>query len=207
MQSTEGARLVVYDRTAPGLSAAWWAGTHLYRGLGRVSRTFGAASWQEALDWLAGVMPDRPIAEVQLWAHGKWGDARIGGELLDERALLSQSPLSSGLGVLSRRFVADGLFWFRTCETFGADRGQRFARAFGDRMGVRVAGHTFVIAVWQSGLHALDPGARASWDPREGLVEGSAARPIRAAASMPGAPNTITCFSGRIPPEFVDHST
>jgi hypothetical protein len=97
--------------------------------------------------------------------------------------------------------------WFRTCETFGADRGQRFACALGDRMGVRVAGHTFVIGVWQSGLHALDPGARPSWDPREGLVEGNAARPIRAAPSMPGAPNTITCFSGSIPESFVDHST
>jgi hypothetical protein len=198
---------VIYDRTAAGLASAWWAGTRLYRALGRVSHTRGVASFADALDWLVHVEPDRAIAEVQLWSHGKWGDARLGSELFDERALLAGSALSTGLSELRARLAPEALLWFRTCETFGAERGQRFARALSDRMGARVAGHTFVIAVWQSGLHALAPGARPSWDPREGLAEGSPSRPIRALASSPSRPNTISCFDGRIPEAYVDYST
>lgn len=200
----QGLRCVIYDRTCRGrsglgLSTAWWAGSWLYRALGQAGPSFGAASWDEALDWLGSVSAPAPIAEVQFWGHGKWGDARIGAELLDERALLRESSLAARLQRVRARLAPDALWWFRTCETFGALRGQRFARAFGDLMGCSGAGHTYVIAVWQSGLHALAPGTAADWDPSEGLAEGTPARPERALPSAPGAPNTITCFEGRIP--------
>ena len=193
-------RVVIYDRTAGGLSAAWWAGTGLYRALGRVGATHGAASWLEALDFLA--RSREPIEEVQLWAHGKWGDARLGDTLLSERSLVRASELRPALGELRARLAPNALFWFRTCETFGAERGLSFARAFADFMGCRAAGHTYVIAVWQSGLHALEPGEVPSWDPAEGLREGTPKAPERALHSMPGAPNTITCFDGSIPEAF-----
>jgi hypothetical protein len=89
--------------------------------------------------------------------------------------------------------------WFRTCETFGAARGIAFAEGLAHLLGARVAGHTHEIALYQSGLHGLAPGARASWPRDEGLAEGTADAPVRAHASSPAAPNTITFMTGRVP--------
>jgi hypothetical protein len=201
--------LVVYDRTCRGraglgLADAWWAGALLYRALGRVRTGYAARSVADALDWLGRVEPGAPITGVQIWSHGKWGNARIGDELLDERALLRGSVLAPRLASLRARLLPGALFWLRTCESFGAVRGLSFASALGDFMGCRVAGHSYVIGVWQSGLHALEPGARPSWDPAEGIAEGSPQRPIRALPSSPAAPNTISCLEARIPDRFFD---
>lgn len=92
------------------------------------------------------------------------------------------------------------LWWFRTCETLGASCGQAFARAWADFLGCRVAGHTHVIGFYQSGLHSLRPGEKPTWSADEGIIEGDAARPLRAAESRRGIPNTITCLGGRPPP-------
>ena len=87
-------RLVIYDRTCvsgypwPGLSRYWGAGARLYRGLGRVDGGRAVQSWADALDWLVECEPGRAIAEVQFWGHGKWGEARIGAEVLNLRTLL-----------------------------------------------------------------------------------------------------------------------
>src|SRR5262245_15767969 len=65
-------RLVIFDRTQlrrpVGLTTAWSAGVRLYRALGRIDGSFGAASWAEALDWVLG--QDGPVAELQFWGHG-----------------------------------------------------------------------------------------------------------------------------------------
>lgn len=198
-------RLLVYDRTCfgrfglPGLSTAWWAGARLYRGRGLLDDFLGAASWSEALDYLAEHRAEHPLAEVQFWGHGKWGDARIAADVLDERALLRSHPLHAKLARVRQRLTPGALWWFRTCETFGAERGQHFARAFADFLGARTASHTFVIGYWQSGLHALDPGKAPDWSPEEGLIEGSARSPVRAAWSAPGQTNTISCLQGKLP--------
>jgi hypothetical protein len=198
-------RLLIYDRTCdgrhglPGLSAAWRGGALLYRARGLLDGVCAAASWQEAFGFLHEQSAERAISEVQFWGHGKWGDARIGSEVLDERALLRSHPLYAALGSLRSRLAPDALWWFRTCETFGADRGQRFARVWADFLGSRAAGHTYVIGFWQSGLHLLAPGARPDWSPDEGLMQGSAAVPERARWSLPAEPNTITCLRGTLP--------
>jgi hypothetical protein len=200
-------RLVVYDRTCrgrralPGLSAAWAAGTRLYGALGRVDAWYGASSWREALDWLADVEPGRAIAEVQFWGHGRWGRALVAQEALDEAALAPHHPLGERLRRVRARLVPGGeaLWWFRTCETFGGAEGQRFARAFSRLLGCRAAGHTHVIGVVQSGLHTIAPGEEPGWAVDEGL------RPDRSGAALRSrlaAPNTITCFHGRIPAGF-----
>ena len=201
-------RLLVYDRTCRGtgphlgLSHAWSSGALLYRALDRLDAAHGASSWQEALDWLAGVEPAQRIGEVQFWGHGKWGDVRIADEALDLAALDAQHPLYERLCAIRARSSDSLLWWFRTCETFGALRGQEFARAWANFFRCRVAGHTFVIGYFQSGLHSLRAGERPGWDPEEGLVSGTAIRPERAAPSTPFAPNTITCFAGRVPSGF-----
>jgi hypothetical protein len=201
-------RLLIFDRTCrgprllPGLSHAWGAGQHLYRGLGRLDAGFGAASWDQALGWLADQGGDAPIAEVQFWGHGNWGNVRLAGEILDRTALAPGHRLQPALARVRARMLPgeQGLWWFRTCETFGTTAGHDFARAWTRYFGCRAAGHTHVIGFWQSGLHALLPGAEPHWSVAEGLRPGAAA--TLAASSRPGAPNTITCLHGRVPDGF-----
>lgn len=201
-----GLRLMVYDATQggrgplPGLTASWWAGAHLYRALGRLDAWHPAETWADALGWLARVRPDRPIAEIQFWGHGHWGSARVAGEVLDRAALMPAHPHRRRLEAIRARLVpGDGLWWFRTCETFGARAGHDLARAWADFFGARAAGHTFVIGPWQSGLHSLAPGAVPDWPADEGLVAGTPGAPVKAAWSRPGAPHTVTCLAGRVP--------
>ena len=165
-------------------------------------RPTSIADWPGALRWLAEVAPDRSVGEIQFWGHGKWGCALIDRVSLDPTALQSGHPWYALLRAIRARLAPDALWWFRTCETFGGDRGHAFARAWTEFHGCRAAGHTFVIGAWQSGLHSLAPGALPQWSASEGLVRGTADNPQKAAHSRPGAANTITCFHGRIPDGF-----
>lgn len=197
---------MIYDATCtarrslvPGLTRAWWLGGHLYRALGRVDAVRGVASWDEALAWIAEHEPSRPIHEIQLWMHGKWGAAYLDRDLLDIRSLSRDHPHRALLDRVAARMRPSSLLWFRTCETFGARAGHAFARACADHFGCRVAGHTHVIADWQSGLHTLRPGERPRWSPHEGLSAGTPDAPERARWSSPLGPNTIHCLQGRVP--------
>jgi hypothetical protein len=197
-------RVLVYDRTCVwrggALSHAWAAGSRLYRTLGRIDAARGVASWDEALGWLAA--RPAPIDEIQYWGHGKWGGALVDRDMLDASAFASAHPLHAQLAAVRDRLAPDALVWFRTCETFGARRGIAFAEQLADFLRTRVAGHTFVIGVHQSGLHGLAPGARADWAPDEGLAAGTADQPERAKPSRPWAPRTVTCFTGAVPMDW-----
>lgn len=202
-------RLLVFDASwpgaglRPGLSTVWGAGSLLYRGLGRLDHARGVRSLDEALSFLATVEQGRPIGEIQFWGHGKWGEILVGDERLGVGALARGHALHAGLARVRARVEGPGtLVWLRTCETFGAHAGHRFARALGDFFGCRVAGHTYVIGALQSGLHSLAPGDRPSWSDTEGLAEGTASSPRRAFASSPDAPNTVTFLDGAIPDGF-----
>ncbi len=201
-------RLAVFDRTCvatgwrPGLTSAWRAGTVLYRRLGRVDASYGATSWADALAWLATFRRDRTIAEIQYWGHGKWGHVLVDRDVLGASALATGHALYAKLEAVRERLAPDALVWLRTCETFGAAAGHDFARRLSDFTGARVAGHTFVIGVLQSGLHGLRPGAKPDWPLDEGLAEGTPDAPKRAHTSMPDRPHTITCFTGAVPPEW-----
>jgi len=205
--ASEGLRLMVYDRSCrgrpalPGLSHAWWAGARLYRTLGRLHAYRGVDSWEDALEWLAEHRAEQPLAEVQFWGHGKWGAARVRRQALDRRALDREHPLHARLAAVRDRLLPDarGLWWFRTCATFGARPGQRFAAELAEFLGARVAGHTYIIGHIQSGLHTLAPGERPTWSEQEGLREGSPDEPRRAYWSRWRAPNTITCLRSTIP--------
>ena len=176
----------------------------LYRGLARIDASFGASSWAEALAWLAAIEPSRPIAQVQYWGHGRWGRVLIGDDPLDEDTLRPGHALAPAIAQLRARLLPDGLFWLRTCEAFGARAGHAFAERLAGSLGVRVAGHTFVIAALQSGLRALAPGRRPAWDAAEGLAEGTPERPIRAHGSWPSHPRTVTLMTNAIPDAWFD---
>ena len=186
-------RLLVYDATRRDpLSFAWRSGALLYRGVGAIDASHGVRSWAEAIWWLATVRPSEPIEEIQYWGHGKWGGALVGDELLDVRATLPDHPLAPGLAAVRARLAGpDALWWWRTCETFGADAGLAFARTWTTFLGCRSAGHTHVIAAWQSGLHVLAAGEAPTWSASEGLAEGTPAAPVRARDSSRRAPSTI----------------
>lgn len=197
----------MFDRTCtghlllPGLSHAWRAGRHLYRYRGRIDASFGAASWHEALAWLADVSRGTRLGEVQYWGHGHWGRVRIGSDVLDETALETGHPLHAGLVGLRDRLDRGrrGLFWLRTCETFGRDSGKRFARALTGFLDCQTAGHTYVIHAIQSGLHSLLPGDEPTWSSSEGLPPLGPVEPPHALPSTLGAPRTITCLQAAIP--------
>ncbi len=200
-------RLVIYDATQRArqpraLGLSWQYGTHLYRALGRVDGAYGACSFADAFDWLTSHEPSRAIGELQFWGHGKWGSVFIDREPLDRNVLRPAHSLHSAFSAFRERLTGDALLWFRTCETLGARPGRDFAAALGDATGARVAGHTFVIGFYQSGLHCLRPGESPRWSDAEGLARGSAAQPEAALTSSPHAPNTITCLNGKIPHGF-----
>jgi hypothetical protein len=208
---TQGLRLMIYDRTCmtgngvPGLTLSWRVGGWLYGRLGRLDSWSGAATWEEALNWLATVGRPDPIAEIQYWGHGQWGEVLLDHQSLDATAVAPPNPHCEALGAIRDRLIpgGDALWWFRTCSTFGTVRGHAFARAWSRFFGCRVAGHTFVIGPFQSGLHTLRPGAKPGWPVDEGVpapVNGVPA--TRALWSARSAPNTISCLQGRIPAQF-----
>ena len=204
---TDALRLVVYDATQRtrrprALGLSWQYGSRLYQGLGRVDEAYGAHSFADAFAWLTSYEPTRAIGELQFWGHGKWGSAFIDREPLDLDLLRAGHVHHSAFNAFRERLADDALLWFRTCETLGAGPGRDFAAALGDATGARVAGHTFVIGFYQSGLHCLRPGESPRWSDTEGLARGSAAQPEAALPSSPNAPNTITCLTGQIPHGF-----
>ena len=203
---SQALRLVLFDATQRGrkpraLGLSWQLGATLYRGLGRIDAAYGARSFADAFHWLANYEPERAIAELQYWGHGKWGRLFIDRECLDRSALNPNHALRPHLDALRERLAPNALLWFRTCETLGAQPGHDFASALSDFSGATIAGHTFVIGFFQSGLHALAPGATPHWSKTEGLARGTPEDPMQAHSSGPQRPNTITCLTGEIPAE------
>lgn len=194
---------MLFDRTCTrfrsfpmGLTHSWLVGGRLYQGLGRFDALHGVASWAEGLHWLA---THDAISEVQYWGHGHRGMALIDRDVLDEQALRAGHPLHRDLCRVRERMTPDCRWWFRTCDTLGAARGHTFARRWTDFFERPVAGHTFIIGLWQSGLHTLQPGARPHWSPMEGVAAGTTDAPRGSVWSGPRRPNTIHLLQGTVP--------
>lgn len=200
-------RLVVYDATQQrrpprALGVSWRLGSQLYRALGRVDAAYGASNFADALAWLSRFERERQIEELQFWGHGKWGRIFIAAEALDRGVLATTHRHYAAFRAVRERLAPTSLLWFRTCETLGARPGHDFAQALSDATGARVAGHTYVIGYFQSGLHCLQPGMAPTWSTSEGLARGTPEQPESALPSALDAPNTITCLTGSIPRDF-----
>ncbi|WP_437875331.1 DUF4347 domain-containing protein [Sorangium sp. So ce513] len=189
--------------TTIGLTPIWRAGALLHRMMGAADAWESASSWAEGLGWAARAARERgrKIRSLQVWGHGGWGYMRIGKTRLDEAALRPGSPLDEAITALKGELAGpDALVWLRCCSAFG-HTGQAFARALADRLGCRVAGHTYIIAFYQSGTHSLRPGEAPGWDPREG-VRFSGGAPAGALWSSRTAPNTVSCLTADLPPGY-----
>ena len=187
-------RLLLFDTTDGGLSLIWRAGAWLYRALGRFDAAYGAATWGEGLRWLAGVMPDRQIVEIQYWGHGDTGCILMAHEPLSLTALQSEHPFYAALCAIRKRLTgSDALWWFRTCRTFQGEAGQAFAQAWSAFFGCRTAGYTRDIGLLQGGLHSLSPGQQPAWSVEEGTCK------TRFPQWITWAPHTILCFRSRLP--------
>jgi len=191
-----------------GLTRWWRLGALFHRGALRASDARGAANWSEALRWAVEVARKRgePIAELQAWGHGGWGYMGMGKERLDKGSLEPGAALEPALRAFASALSPDALLWLRCCSAFG-ESGRGFAERLASFLGVRVAGHTHIIGVWQSGTHSAAPGQRADWPESEG-VEALAAGPamvrgqrprLVAKLSSPDAPRTISCVRLALP--------
>lgn len=180
-----------------GLSHTWQAGGPLYRALDRLDAWRGVKSWAEAFAWLAET--PEPIREIQYWGHGRRGQVMVAREPLSAESLGPGHPHRADLERVRERLAPGAVWWFRTCDTFGGRSGHAFAQRFADFTGGDVAGFTYVIGVWQSGLHRLSAGCAPSWSDAEGIARGTPERPLRSAWSAPWRPHTITCLDGAIP--------
>jgi hypothetical protein len=212
-----GLRLMVYDETDIkrtfsyksldgeteqldidiGLSHSWFAGGYLYRALGQVDYFKGFSSWDSALEWLATVGGDKPIAEIEYWGHGSPGKVWLNGKHLNEQAF--SGVYANRLKAVVARLKPSSTVWIRSCSVFAGQPGHKLARAWATGFGCRVAAHTHIIGPWQSGLHSIQPGQEPSWSDREGILAGTAAKPTKMKTSTPWAPNTITCLRSDIP--------
>ena len=179
-------RVMVYDNSSQTpeieLADSWQLGGWLYRRFGKLDASRGFSSWAKAIAWLRDF---KYVDEVQFWGHGSPGALWIGRERL-------HVPDLKGLDVRN-------LFWARTCSSFAGYPGQRLAWELAQTLGCRVAGHTYKIGPFQSGLRTLAPTEMASWSPYEGVIKGDSTAPLDTAWSTPWAPRTINCLQSEIP--------
>lgn len=208
VSTSGGLRLLVFDTTCRpkgpgvGLSTAWSVGARLYRARGLVDASMGVRSWAEALSFLASHGGAEPIREIQYWGHGTFGKVWVAKDALDTSRLASPE-LRVPLDRVRDRLAAareeghEPLVWLRTCEAFGGPSGHTFAAALASRLGARVAGHTHVIGVLQSGLVALRPGEAPSWPSSMGL--GPRGERGHGLPSLPNEPNTVHFLTSRLP--------
>jgi hypothetical protein len=185
------------SRVEIGLSPAWWLGAKVH-GLARGRTPFrarGVRSWEDAIRFAldSAQQTGLPIADFQAWGHGGWGFMDLGDTRLEKRTLPTL-PLEE----LSRVMTRDALFWVRCCSAFGARSGRAFAQHLADHTGHRVAGHSYVIGVLQSGTHSLAPGAEPDWPVEEGVIIESGEF-TRAKGSGPRQPRTIGCLRLDLP--------
>jgi hypothetical protein len=137
------------------------------------------------------------VSEIQFWSHGSpgeamyitgdgefttesfeipgvevWGDGPIGGVIGYEDWTRHLSALQRLLVVLRRTICdRDSEVYFRSCQAFKGESGQKFADAAGKFWRSIVIGHTKLIGLSQPGQKRLKPGDKPDWSVTEGEDE------------------------------------
>lgn len=157
-------KIIIYDATQKGaLGLVWRVGAWLYKKLGWADEVVAIRSTFPFWSDLSYAARGRFVDEIQFWGHGEPGGAFIAGNPL---CIDCTDLFYSTIACLH----ADSVFWFRTCSTFASADGQAFAKEWTDALGCRVAGHTYKIGFWHSGLHTLAPGEEPDWCEAEGTM-------------------------------------
>lgn len=179
-------RILIYDDTQEawdemGLSHFWAAG-----GIVRdFDHVIPASSWQHAIRQLRDLNLEGVRVKIEVWGHGQSGRPWIGDQYLTHFLLYELS------GVLRGIHTAGSWLWFRACDTFRDEAGQKFAQRVANTLQIIVYGHTRVISqaaggargrfrglldafgialgfFWQSGGYGLRPGEQPHWPASEG---------------------------------------
>jgi len=196
-------RLIIYDKTDKNFVGwTWVVGSWLYSLFNRVDARYGAISWADALDWVIRISENKEITEIQFWGHGSWGGAVINGDWLTSW-WAQREPLNSRLLTVRNRLAKDFVWWFRTCNSFGAHKGMEFAKTFSNLIRRTVAAHTFIIWKFHSGLRVIRPTEEPSWPAEEGIKEGTPEKPEEALWSHPKAPHSIFFTTTTIPEKIL----
>jgi len=205
-----GQRIMIYDATTlkdgvdwkeDGLAYTWFAGGRLYRWLRWLDKVKAVTSWDEALDYLIEAGAKEEISQVQFWGHGLWGSAYIGRDRLSTSAL-KKEPIREKIHTLSNLMSPGALWWFRTCQTYGTEKGHAFAKEFTNAFGCRTAASTHIIGPLQSGCHSLLPGQEPHWSVDEGVESRPEGKPPVGKWSSLSSPNTIFALQGHLPSDW-----
>lgn len=181
-----------------GLTHTWITGGWLYRQFGRFDHTKGFSSWVDALTWLNEIDPEEKISEIQFWGHGLPGGVWLNGQIL-HRNSFNTVLYGDLLLQLRERMTPESLIWFRSCSIFASQKGHDFAKAWSNFMQCRIAAHTYIVHVFQSGLHCIRPGQEPWWPLEEGIKAGTVDRPEKIKVGWLWSPNTILALQSHLP--------
>lgn len=179
-------RLTIYDKN-PGegfmqwcLKTSWLLGCVFQKLIGAVDDYHGIESWVEAKEWLKS---KGPIDVLQYWGHGSPGIVWLAGHPITMSQWLSLKPL----------LTSDSLVWLRVCSAFQGRFGQVFAKQMADGLGCTIGAHTYVIGLFQPGLHTMKPKSMPSWPVDEGT------EPRWRSDFQPWLTHSILCLQWWIP--------
>jgi hypothetical protein len=182
-------RVTVYDKNpGPGFSQwflkiSWFLGCWIQRLFGAVDAYYGAASWDDALDWLA--KQPKPLLSIQYWGHGSPGTVWLAGASVNR----------SVFGKIIPSVKPETVLWFRTCSTFQGQAGHDFSKYLTELLNCTVAAHTRIVGVFQGGLHTRKPKQEPSWPLSEGEFKDSKL----AKMGLKWGTNTVFCLATKIP--------
>lgn len=178
--------LVIYDSTVQWYLAILFAiAARLYKVLGIIDEYYAADSWH-SIPW-ENLSAGEDFNQIHYWGHGVPGGAYLNHVNLWNALADSPNLAASIKEVLSSY---SGILWLRTCSSFQGSVGQAFASALSYHLNRIVVGHTYNIAIFQSGGHVLGKDKVPYWDTKEGADR---------QWSSYKAPNTIFCIQNSIP--------
>src|SRR5437660_245171 len=75
----------------------------------------GTDNWGDALAWIYYCARFRTVREIQIWAHGSWGEVHLGESILNARCFQPMHLLAPVFKRIRADLSVDTLFWFRSC--------------------------------------------------------------------------------------------
>lgn len=190
-------RVMFYDKSkwaGEVLSSTWFAGGRLYKTFRSLDFCIGVDCWEDAFDWLLSVEKDKKISMIQFWGHGSPGNIFINNEQINTGIIRKDNVYHERALKLKDRLSDDAVIWLRSCGVFAGPSGHYFAKRWAKFFDCTIAGHTFIVGPFQSGLHTIKPNEEPTWDLKEGFDKQG-----NLLISKLWSPNTIFCLRGDIP--------